>query len=136
MQRRAVIYSRYSSDNQREASIEDQVEVCRRYVNAQGWSVEASYEDPALSGASKMRPGLQRLLIDAEAGRFDVVICESIDRLGRSLADVAGMFDRLSFLRIELYACNVGLVTPMYIGTMGTMAQMALSDLRDKTKRG
>ena len=34
---RAVIYARYSSDNQREASIDDQVEVCRRYIQAHGW---------------------------------------------------------------------------------------------------
>jgi site-specific DNA recombinase len=36
---RAVIYARYSSDNQREASIEDQLEVCRRYVERQGWTI-------------------------------------------------------------------------------------------------
>jgi site-specific DNA recombinase len=36
---RAVIYARYSSDRQSEASIEDQLEVCRRYAQAQGWRV-------------------------------------------------------------------------------------------------
>jgi DNA invertase Pin-like site-specific DNA recombinase len=36
---RCVIYARYSSDHQREASIEDQTEVCRRYADRQGWTV-------------------------------------------------------------------------------------------------
>ena len=39
---RAVIYARYSSDNQREASIDDQVEVCRRYIEQQGWTLSTS----------------------------------------------------------------------------------------------
>lgn len=42
---RAVIYARYSSDLQREASIEDQIEVCRRYAEAQGWSIVGTYKD-------------------------------------------------------------------------------------------
>ena len=35
---RAVIYARYSSENQRDASIDDQIEVCRRYIERQGWT--------------------------------------------------------------------------------------------------
>jgi DNA invertase Pin-like site-specific DNA recombinase len=65
-----------------------------------------------------------------------VVICEAIDRLGRKLADIAAMYDRLSFLGIKVHASSIGPVTQMHIGIMGTMAQMMLSDLRDKTKRG
>ncbi len=134
---RAVIYARYSSENQREASIEDQVEVCRRYAERQGWTVVALYDDRAASGASTMgRPGFLRMIADAEAGRLDVVVCEAIDRLGRKLADVAAAFDRLSFSRVTVHATAIGLVTQMHIGIMGTMAQMALSDLREKTKRG
>jgi site-specific DNA recombinase len=133
---RAAIYARYSSENQREASIADQVEVCRRYAERQGWAVTAVYDDAAISGASRMRPGFQRLLADAEAGRFDVVVCEAIDRLGRKLADVADFHDRLTFARVQLHAINIGAVTAMHIGIMGTMAQMTLSDMRDKVRRG
>jgi hypothetical protein len=76
------------------------------------------------------------MLADAEAGRFDVLVCESIDRLGRKLADVADLFDRLSFRGIRVHATSIGLVTQMHIGIMGTMAQMMLADLREKTRRG
>ena len=133
---RAVIYARYSSDNQREASIEDQMEVCRRYIARQGWTLTATYDDRAQSGASRFRPDFQRLLADAEARRFDVVVAEAIDRLGRKLADVADFFDRLTFHCVKLHVTNSGEVTPMHVGVMGMMAQAYLADLRDKTKRG
>ena len=136
MTARAVIYARYSSEAQREASIEDQLEVCRRYIARQGWTLGATYEDRAMSGASRFRPGFQKLLLDAKAGAFDVVVCEAIDRLGRKLADVADFFDQLAFHRVQVHATQIGLVTQMHIGIMGTMAQMTLADLREKTRRG
>ena len=108
---RAVVYARYSSDLQRAASIEDQVEVCRRYVERQGWTLVQVYEDRAISGASAARPGFQALLADAERGRFDVVVVEAVDRLGRRLADVAALHDRLEFRRIALHAVNMGAVS-------------------------
>ena len=130
---RAVVYARYSSDQQREASIADQVEVCRRYIDRQGWRLVDRYEDAALSGGSRFRPGFARLLADAEAKRFDVVICEAVDRLGRKLADVADLLDRLSFYGIALHTTGGGLLTTMHVGIMATMQ---LTDLRDKTKCG
>ena len=84
---RAVIYARYSSDLQRDASIEDQIEVCRRFAKTQDWTVVATYTDAAISGASRFRPGFQNLMMDASKNIFDIVICEAIDRLGRRLPD-------------------------------------------------
>ncbi len=136
MTRRAAIYARYSSENQREASIEDQLEVCRRYLRQQGWNEVVTYEDKAISGASRFRPGFQSLLRDAETRQFDVIVCEAIDRLGRKLADVADFHDRLTFFGVDVHAVSLGLVTQMHIGIMGTMAQLTLSDLRAKTIRG
>jgi site-specific DNA recombinase len=133
---RAVIYARYSSNNQREASIEDQLEICRRYVKRQGWTLICTYEDRALSGASDQRPAYQQMLADTEAGQFDVVVCEALDRLGRRLSDVAQLYDRLEFQRVMLHAVNIGQVTTMHVGLLGTMAQLYLSDLKEKTWRG
>ena len=92
---RAVVYARYSSDQQSASSIEDQLEVCRRYIDGHGWTVVGTYEDRAISGGSAARPGFQALLADADRGQFDVVVCEAVDRLGRKLADVAALHDRL-----------------------------------------
>lgn len=133
---RAVIYARYSSENQREASIDDQVEICRRYVENQGWHLLRTYCDRAISGASDQRASYQQMLVDAEAGDFDVIVCEALDRLGRRLSDVARLFDRLEFRRQRLDTVAFGRVTTMHVGLLGTMAQLYLSDLREKTRRG
>jgi site-specific DNA recombinase len=125
---RVAVYARYSSDNQREASIEDQLEVCRRYVGRQGWTMGQVYADQALSGASRFRPAFQQMLADAEQRRFDVIVVEALDRLSRKLADVAELHDRLSFLRIGLHTVATGEITPMHVGMLGTMAQMYLKD--------
>jgi site-specific DNA recombinase len=55
---RAVIYARYSTDMQLQASIDDQSEVCRRYIEGQGWTLVDTYADPATSGSSAYRPGI------------------------------------------------------------------------------
>jgi site-specific DNA recombinase len=133
---RVVIYARYSSDLQRQASIQDQIEVCRRYIERQGWKLVDTYGDAALSGGSRFRPGFQKLLADVDRGIFDIVVVEALDRLGRKLADVAEFHDRVIFAGLKLYTVNYGEITPMQIGMLGTMAQMFLSDLRDKTRRG
>ncbi|HYF53367.1 MAG TPA: recombinase family protein [Salinarimonas sp.] len=90
---RAAIYARYSSDQQRDASIEDQVEVCRRYAAAHGMSVTAVFEDRAISGANSARPGYRALLEAARRGGFDAVIVEALDRLARKLSDLAAAHD-------------------------------------------
>ena len=133
---RAVIYARYSSDLQHEASIEDQVEVCRRYAEQNGWTIVDTYSDAAISGASRFRPSFQKLLADAEHKRFDIVVCEAIDRLGRRLADTADLQDQLAFHGIGLFTPSLGEITQIHVAVMGMMAQMALKDLGEKTKRG
>src|SRR4029453_5565018 len=62
---RVALYARYSSDQQREASIEDQLRLCRIHAEKQGWLVADSYHDWAVSGASLIRPGIQAVLADA-----------------------------------------------------------------------
>ena len=89
---RAVIYARFSSEKQRDRSIEDQVALCRDFCQRDGLSVVEVYEDRAISGASTAnRLGWQRLMRDARAGRFDVVVAEALDRISRDQEDLAGI---------------------------------------------
>ena len=133
---RAAIYARYSSDNQREDSIDDQVEVCPRHAELQGWEIVEVYVDYAQSGASPLRSQFQQLQVEAQARRFDVIIVEALDRLSRKLADLAELHDRLTFLGIKLHAVNTGEIDPMHAAVLGMMAQAYLKDLGEKTKRG
>ncbi len=133
---RAAIYARYSTENQREASTEDQVEVCRRVIERNHWKLVRTYDDRAISGGSRFRPGYQQMQDDAENGQFDVIVVEALDRLGRKLADIAELHDRLQFANISIHTAATGEVTTMHIGMLGTMAQLYLSDLREKTRRG
>ena len=58
---RCAVYARYSSDQQREASIEDQVRACRVRADREGWQVVVVHTDYAVSGATALRPGFQAL---------------------------------------------------------------------------
>src|SRR3974390_2463520 len=102
---RVALYARYSSDNQRDASIEDQLRQCRERAAREGWTIVESYSDRAISGASLIRSGIQSLLADAQAGRFDIVLSEALDRLSRDQEDVAGIFKRLRFASVPSSLC-------------------------------
>ncbi len=65
-----AIYARYSSDNQREASIADQFRMGRLHAEKQAWQIVEEYSDHAISGSSLLRPGIQALISDATRGRF------------------------------------------------------------------
>jgi len=133
---RAVIYARYSSDLQRDASIEDQVRVCRRRVDAEGWSLQRVYSDHGASGASHLRAGYQALLHDARSQKFDVVVAESLDRLSRDQEHVAGLFKQLSFHGVLLVTIAEGEISELHVGLKGAMSALFLKDLAQKTKRG
>ena len=132
----SVIYARYSSDNQRDASIDDQVRVCREHIERQGWIYLHAYTDRALSGASALRPGYQKLLEDARNGAFEVVVAEALDRLSRDQEDVAGLYKRLSFCGVKIVTLAEGEISDLHVGLKGTMNALFLKDLAQKTRRG
>jgi len=133
---RAAIYARYSTENQREASIEDQVRLCTARSAAEGWSVVGTYTDHALSGANHLRPGYQQLLADARAGAFDVVVAEALDRLSRDQEHVAGFYKQLSFCAVKIVTIAEGEIGELHVGLKGTMNALFLKDLAQKTRRG
>jgi DNA invertase Pin-like site-specific DNA recombinase len=133
---RAVAYARYSSDLQREASIADQVRLCRKRIEQEGWQYLHTYTDRAVSGASALRPGYQSLLEDARRGQFDIVVAEALDRLSRDQEDVAGLLKRLRFAGVRLVTVAEGEIGELHVGFKGTMNALFLKDLADKTRRG
>jgi DNA invertase Pin-like site-specific DNA recombinase len=72
-----ALYARYSTDNQRDASIADQFRVCRGYAEKQGWQIFDEYSDHAIFGASLLRAGIQALIADALRGLLQIVLAEA-----------------------------------------------------------
>lgn len=86
---KAVIYARYSSDNQREESIEGQLRECIEYAKFNGIDVVNSYIDRAYSAKTDHRPEFQRMVKDSFKGLFDLVIVWKLDRFARNRYDSA-----------------------------------------------
>ncbi len=133
---RAVIYARYSTELQRDESIEDQIRLCKRRIEAEKWSLVGTYTDHAISGSIRMRPGYQKLLEDARAGAFDVVVAEALDRLSRDQEDIAALYKHLAFARVPLVTIAEGTITELHVGLKGTMNALFLKDLGQKVHRG
>src|SRR5271169_4872062 len=133
---RAAIYARFSTDLQRDASIEDQVRLCKNHTEVQGWSLVKTYSDYAQSGATNLRPGYQHLLADARSGAFDVVVAEALDRLSRDQEHIAALFKQLSFSGVKIVTLTEGEISALHVGLKGTMNALYLTDLRQKVRRG
>ncbi|HYI27573.1 MAG TPA: recombinase family protein [Bradyrhizobium sp.] len=135
--KRAAIYARYSSDKQNELSCRDQVDLCRAWAEHQGLSIVEVYTDEAVSGASTVnRFGLSTLMRDARSRRFDVVLCEAMDRLARHQADTHAIRRDLAFQEIEIMTVQDGTVTALHAGVKGLLSELYLADLAQKTRRG
>ena len=132
---KVALYARNSSDNQRDASIEDQLRVCCLHAGKQGWTVVDSYTDRAISGASLLRLGIQELISDAMRGKFVVVLAAAMNRLSRDEEDIAVLFKRMAFGGVRIVTLSEGDVTHLHAGLKGTMNALSLKDLADKTRR-
>lgn len=86
---KAVIYARYSSDNQREESIEGQLRECKEYADKNGITILCSYIDRALSAKTDNRPEFQKMVQDSAKGLFDTVLVWKLDRFARNRYDSA-----------------------------------------------
>lgn len=133
----AALYARFSSDLQKDRSIDDQLAVCRAYAQRESLDIVATFADHAKSGASLFdRDGLIDMMARAKERGFDALIVESLDRLSRDQEDLAGIFKRLSFANVEIRTVNEGVTTSIHIGIRGLVGSLFLTDLGNKVRRG
>ena len=90
---RAALYARVSTKDQ---DPQLQLEDLRRVAEQRGWRVAETYVDHGISGARASRPALDKMLGEAQAGRFDVVLVWKLDRLGRSIQHLLRTLDDLA----------------------------------------
>lgn len=101
---RAAFYGRFSSNNQREESIDSQYRAAKQFVEARGDEIVAQYADKAKSGTTAKRPEFLRMVKDAESEKFDYVVVHKLDRFSRDKYDSA-IFKR------KLKQCGVRLIS-------------------------
>ncbi|MGC1558702.1 MAG: recombinase family protein, partial [Bradyrhizobium sp.] len=133
---RAVIYARFSSDRQKDRSIDDQIALCRDLCARDHMAVISTFEDRAISGTGAAnRPGFQALMRGAEAGLFDVIVAEDMDRLFRDQADYHTTRKRLDHIGVAIHTAS-GRVGKLDGALRALMSEMYVENLVLHTRRG
>jgi DNA invertase Pin-like site-specific DNA recombinase len=139
----AGIYARYSSENQRPESIDDQISACRKFARDHGYTVsdEHVFSDQAASGARKDRTGLATLLAAAETRAFAIVLVDDLSRLARDNYLMLSVLAELRFSGVRVVSVADGLDSDDEEATLGIQVrgifnELQLRDLRKKTLRG
>ncbi len=134
---RVALYARYSSELQKDRSIEDQLALLTQFAGRQGWRIVQTFEDRALSGASMIgRDGIMALMEQAKKRVFDAVLVESLDRLSRDVGDLDGLFKRLTHWGIQIQTVHEGTTDRLKVGIRGIVGALYLEDLSQKVRRG
>jgi DNA invertase Pin-like site-specific DNA recombinase len=123
---RTISYARFSTDKQSESSVDDQLDICRRYAELLGWSIACEYSDLGISGAALgNRPGVIAALANVGAG--DVLLVTDLSRLSRS-QDLAPLLSRLRYRGVRVLGVQDGFdsdgrTARMQAGMSGIMSE-------------
>jgi DNA invertase Pin-like site-specific DNA recombinase len=137
---RAAIYLRVSTIDQ---TTENQEREILAYAKAQGWRVATVFEDVGISGAKTRakRPSLDRMLNEVTAGKFDLVVCWALDRLGRSTIDVLQTIEAIHAAGADLVLLKQQLDTrtpsgKLMLGVLSSVAEFEREMIRERVRSG
>ena len=137
---KGVIYARYSSDNQREESIEGQIRENTAYAEKNGITIIGHYIDRAFSAKTDDRPEFQRMVKDSAKKNFDVVIVWKLDRFSRNRYDSAKYKAILKKNNVRVLsateAISEGAEGIILESVLEGMAEYYSADLAEKVTRG
>lgn len=134
---RVAFYSRFSTDRQKQSSIEGQERDCEAYRVERQWEEFGRFSDSERSGTTTMgRSGLFEMLASAERGEFDVLLVEDIDRTSRDAADMHQIAKELDELDIVLCTVASGVVTNIELAFKAVQNQEFIKQTVQKSKRG
>ena len=137
---RGVIYARYSSDNQREESIEGQIRENTAYAEKNGITIVGHYIDCALSAKTDNRPEFQLMIKDSAKKGFDVVIVWKLDRFSRNRYDSAKYKAMLRKNDVKVVSAtesiSEGAEGIILESVLEGMAEYYSADLADKVSHG
>ena len=136
------IYCRLSNDDEREGesvSIENQKLLLQRYVRERGWNETGIYIDDGYSGTNFQRPGIQRLIADAKAGKINVILVKDLSRFGRNYIEFGQYTDYLfPSIGCRFIVLNNGIDTENHDGSTDVMCFLNLFNefySRDTSKK-
>lgn len=137
---RAVLYLRYSSDNQTEQSIEGQRRVCMEYAQRCGYDVTGEYIDRAKSATTDKRPEFLRMIGEAADEKFRYIIVYKLDRFARNRYDSANYKYKLKKHNVRVVSATEHLTDSpesiMLEAVLEANAEYFSAELAQKTKRG
>lgn len=137
---KAVIYARYSCDNQREESIEGQLRECKAFAERKGYIVVDTYIDRAISAKTDNRPDFQRMIKDSAKKEFDIIIVWKLDRFSRSRYDSARYKAALKKNNVSVVsateAISEGAEGIILESVLEGMSEYYSADLSEKVTRG
>ncbi len=136
----AVIYARYSSDNQREESIEGQLRECKAFAKKNSINIVGSYIDRALSAKTDNRPDFQKMIKDSSKKQFDCVLVWKLDRFARNRYDSARYKALLKKNNVKVLSAteiiSEGAEGIILESVLEGMAEYYSADLSEKVVRG
>ena len=136
----AVVYARYSSDNQTEQSIEGQLRVCEQYAKNNDILILDTYIDRAMTGTNDNRPDFQRMIKDSEKHEWQYILVYKIDRFSRNKYETAKYKRILKDNGVKLLSAMENIPdTPEGIileSLLESMAEYYSAELSQKVKRG
>lgn len=120
-------------------SVENQSVPIREYLERRGVSLVCEYSDEGVSGAKERRPALDRLVRDARAKKFDVLVVTALDRLGRNVKHLLTLLDELDSLGVTFVSLREGLDAGtaqgrMIMTVLGAFAEMERQLIRTRIK--
>ena len=137
---RCVIYTRVSTNNQ---TIDNQLNVLREVAKLKGYEIVKEYTDEGISGAKgrEDRQGFDELIKDATRKKFDIILCWSVDRLGRNLSHLVSFLNEIQSESCDLYIHQSGLDTSTPMGKMmfqltGIFAEFERSMISERVRAG
>ena len=115
--KKVAIYARVSTDKQ---TCENQLQELRATAERMGYTVVAEFVDSGISGMKTRqdRPALDSLMKSATQRKFDIVMCWSIDRLGRSLQNLVEILNEMQSMKIDMFFLQQGMDTTTPSGRM------------------
>ena len=138
--KRAALYMRVSTKGHRQTT-DTQALALGDYAAHRGFEIIGEYRDEGISGSKDSRPALDRLMKDARARKFDVVVVARFDRFARSVSHLLRALEEFSHLAVDFVSLSESIDTSTPMGKMiftvlGAVAELERNLIRERVMMG